>query len=714
MSILQLSSIIIYSLDHTQDKNNDPKSVMEDEMNSVLQEAMEKTPQQKEPQNRVFDTPTQNSEKVPFHLNMERYPQNHSQLKRVSHNSRPSSDSNVVILHQKSKVTDTDFGYHSEQLSNDKRLPLHRGFNASSALDFDHLSPPPSKFNKSDSNAYPKVPVDHPKPLHHVLRGHAGMHRSAKDSCLSFYEQVMDPTFQPIPVCGSRDYPMHTVHCYQSSMNIAPYQQSRSLKRIIQKGNEVNVGMGVTCTFQNIAVNTRNIMKSLQDCARNCDVRSSKSLFLLEDKQTQCPIPTISLLMNKTDQHDYTRNFVQELLMLNKMQRRDPLQCGQWVNKTALFFIANEPYNVYFQFLTYYNVFLTMKLLSTKEGALRRGLVSFRSVPRDLILVRLSDAADYKFGDFEQKLFPQLTVLSRLSDSVNDTRSASKDSNITCFQSVVKVPWAYSAFPFRGVVDSRLKNKTLKCYNTVQNPLRINTQTEQEVGEHTNNVLSEQPQTSVDQHEQGIKYREIKLAAESSQTVAVLQDMIVFRSLVLKACGIKENKLQSDYSIPRDKVMVRQRFPLQVVVIKRKPYLRHGLDHPNLFQRILSNEDELITTLIQNISRDFLNVTSVYMEELDICNQVKLAHSADILIGVHGAGLVHSWWMRENGMLLELVPLTKLDRPTYKILAGLTGRKYYSVILKSSPLKHHGYVSITAVLELLARITNKWTAGLGM
>ena len=56
---------------------------------------------------------------------------------------------------------------------------------------------------------------------------------------------------------------------------------------------------------------------------------------------------------------------------------------------------------------------------------------------------------------------------------------------------------------------------------------------------------------------------------------------------------------------------------------------------------------------------------SVYMEEMDICDQVRVAHSADILIGVHGTGLVHSWWMRDSGVLLELVSLTKLDRPTY-------------------------------------------------
>ena len=96
------------------------------------------------------------------------------------------------------------------------------------------------------------------------------------------------------------------------------------------------------------------------------------------------------------------------------------------------------------------------------------------------------------------------------------------------------------------------------------------------------------------------------------------------------------------------------------------------------------------------------------MEELDICDQVRIAHSADILIGVHGAGLVHSWWMRESGVLLEL---TKLDRPTYKVLAGVIGRKYYSVILKNSPQKHHNSVNVSAVLELLATITKEWTAG---
>ena len=541
---------------------------------------------------------------------------------------------------------------------------------------------------------------------------------STKDTCSSFYEEVVNPTFQPIPVCGSKDYPMHTVHCYQSTINVNQYQDLRSLNETTMKSSDVDVGMGVTCTFQNIAVNGQNVMKTLRDCARNCDVRSSKSLFLLDGKQSQCPIPTISLLMNKTDQHDYTRNFVQELLMLNVKKHFDPSQCGQWVNKTALFFIANEPYNVYFQFLTYYNVFLTMTLLSSTKLDSFKGLMSFRNDPQEFVLVRLSDTTDYKFGDFERNLFPQLKVLSQLGNLAND--SGNEHNDITCFQRVVKVPWAYSAFPFRSVVDSTLKNKTLRCYNTIQNTARIHTRPK--LIRKYSNLLSRQGQTGVDQHDQNINYRELRYAASSerSQSVTVVPSMMVFRSLVLKACGIEEsidqNELQSQaqdhlkVSPPRDKVMhmVRPKFPLQVVVIKRKPYLRHGLDHPNLFQRILSNEAELITALTQNTCRGLLNVTSVYMEELDICDQVKVAHKADILIGVHGAGLVHSWWMREGSVLLELVPIAKLNRPTYKVLTGLTGRKYYSVILENSPKKHHSHVSISVVLKLLDKITKDY------
>ena len=690
-------------------------------------------------QNQLLDTQRQNviikeSEDVPGDLlqrekplaeSHETQPKNQSQsVKARSQNNRPFDHSKAIEFHQ---ISFSKNNYYQQNRNYSrapsKVVPVSHQLNASAMLNHFNL---PSKFNKSKATGpsrYPMGPVLHAtnfKPFQDLQMsgGHTEKHDSTKDTCLSFHEQIVNPTFLPIPVCGSKDYPMHTIHCYQSSMTIAPYQQSTSPNETSMHvgDSEVNVGMGVTCIFQNIAVNGQNVMESLRDCARNCDIRNSKSLLLLDGKLSQCPIPTISLLMNKTDQHDYTRNFVQELLMLNKKKHLDPSQCARWVNKTTLFFIANEPYNIYFQFLTYYNVFLMMNLLSPTKNALRV-LASFRSDPQDMVLVRLSDATDYKFGNFERNLFPRLTMLSQLGNVANIPESVGNDgNNITCFQKVVKVPWAYSAFPFRSVVDSRLKNQALKCYNTVQNPTRIVVQPK----EHED-ALSRHPQSSIDQHERNVNYRELRFATGKLHTTSnsVVSSMVVFRSLVLNACGITErvppdNRLQgSDVlksSISGGKFMVRKSFPLQVIVIQRKPYLRHGLDHPNLFQRILTNEAELLTTLTRNISRNLLNVKSVYMEELDICDQVRVAHSADILIGVHGAGLVHSWWMRESGVLLELVPLTKLDRPTYKVLAGLIGRKYYSVILKNSPQKHHSSVNVSAVLELLAKIAKEWTA----
>ena len=58
-----------------------------------------------------------------------------------------------------------------------------------------------------------------------------------------------------------------------------------------------------------------------------------------------------------------------------------------------------------------------------------------------------------------------------------------------------------------------------------------------------------------------------------------------------------------------------------------------------------------------------VRLRSAYMEDLDICEQVRIAHESDVIIGVHGAGLVHSWWMRKGAILMELVPRDKINRP---------------------------------------------------
>ena len=64
------------------------------------------------------------------------------------------------------------------------------------------------------------------------------------------------------------------------------------------------------------------------------------------------------------------------------------------------------------------------------------------------------------------------------------------------------------------------------------------------------------------------------------------------------------------------------------------------------------------------------------MEDLGICSQVELAHSADVLIGVHGAGLVHLWWLRNESLIYEVEPLSQILNPTFSMLAELSGHRY--------------------------------------
>ena len=50
------------------------------------------------------------------------------------------------------------------------------------------------------------------------------------------------------------------------------------------------------------------------------------------------------------------------------------------------------------------------------------------------------------------------------------------------------------------------------------------------------------------------------------------------------------------------------------------------------------------------------NINMMYPEEMDLCDQIKLVHQADVFLGVHNAGLVHLWWLQDHVLIFELVP----------------------------------------------------------
>ena len=146
--------------------------------------------------------------------------------------------------------------------------------------------------------------------------------------------------------------------------------------------------------------------------------------------------------------------------------------------------------------------------------------------------------------------------------------------------------------------------------------------------------------------------------------------LISFRRRVLAACGLQDWQTKDS-----EKKLL--------TLILRKPYTRWKGDHPGEFQRLLTNSEELTKAIIKAFPNTI--VKPVHMEDLTICEQISYTHNADVLIGVHGAGLVHLWWLREEALIIELEPYFEQGNPSFKLLSRLTGRQYLGISIVGVP-----------------------------
>ena len=162
--------------------------------------------------------------------------------------------------------------------------------------------------------------------------------------------------------------------------------------------------------------------------------------------------------------------------------------------------------------------------------------------------------------------------------------------------------------------------------------------------------------------------------------------LYAFRHRVLSSCG-----LQDEHHIGN-----------RITIISRTPYKRWSKDTAQNFQRVLGNEKEIVTALKKNFPHT--NVTVAHMEAIDICTQIRLAHDADVVMGVHGAGLVHIWWLQEDALAFELNPNFELGNPSFKMLSTLTGRNYRSIPVSGS--QHLVTVKVDSVIKELKSHTH--------
>lgn len=185
-----------------------------------------------------------------------------------------------------------------------------------------------------------------------------------------------------------------------------------------------------------------------------------------------------------------------------------------------------------------------------------------------------------------------------------------------CFERVIITPWAFATNAFRCKMADAVARLRKKCYNCNSRGYP------------------------------GSRYQ-------------------MFRRKVLSAC-----KLQ-DPALPHTDKVIRT-----IVIQLRKPYARFIGDQPSKISRLMDNPERFVNDIKAAFPQ--ANVSTMVAEELKICDQISIVHKADVFIGVHGAGLVHLWWLQDHALMFELVPRSQISNPTFKMLSTLAGRRYYS------------------------------------
>ena len=383
----------------------------------------------------------------------------------------------------------------------------------------------------------------------------------------TFCDTYVENTFQkPIGVCGKHLESDHSIKCYRNS-------ESTTM---------------VYCILESVF---------LRGSYKKLDV----GLLTMAGGRS-CPNLTLTQL-HKTSEKN-SRSFK----LLNKVaetKSKPSSVCGEWFNKTAFLYTADQNVHIYFRMNAYYNLHKAI----AREGV----------APGDFVIIKHPISSAYLFSEWEKtKLFPEMI---NITDLPNKT---------LCFRKLVIVPYSYSGIPFRCKVDNKVRERCFGCKGR---------------GLYGNSFYS-------------------------------------FRQRVISSCGLVDMEEHTGNSI---------------MLVSRTPYKRWRKDDLSKFQRLLENEGDLVEALKNKFPNT--TVTVAHMEKLDICEQIQLAHNANVLMGVHGAGLVHLWWLQEDALILELNPTFQQANPSFRMLSTLAGRRYDSVTVTGS--QHVVSVKVDRVIDVL-------------
>ncbi|KAK2745274.1 hypothetical protein FQN57_003969 [Myotisia sp. PD_48] len=120
------------------------------------------------------------------------------------------------------------------------------------------------------------------------------------------------------------------------------------------------------------------------------------------------------------------------------------------------------------------------------------------------------------------------------------------------------------------------------------------------------------------------------------------------------------NRVLDHYQVDRSKPREEQ---IVVTFIDRK-------------SRRLTHQESYLEALSKNMSQ--IKVQSIDFAAIPFKEQLKVARATDVLVGVHGAGLTHSMFLREGSVVVEILP-RDFNHKGFLNVANLLGHSHFSV-----------------------------------
>ncbi|ETO23171.1 glycosyltransferase [Reticulomyxa filosa] len=119
---------------------------------------------------------------------------------------------------------------------------------------------------------------------------------------------------------------------------------------------------------------------------------------------------------------------------------------------------------------------------------------------------------------------------------------------------------------------------------------------------------------------------------------------------------------------------------INIVLICRKDYFAHPRKASKKVERKFRDDVE-IENVIAQIAIDGVDtkVRRVYLEDIDIKQQMQIMSTADVLIGVHGAGMTHALFLPQNSGVIEIVPSQYGGRIHFQYLSTWAGHVYTTI-----------------------------------